>query len=238
MKKNFLFNLMLGVAAIMLVACMISLTSCTKKERVVEVSDMYDECFYKNNKYIVFSNIDRTYWGLYPYSYEVKQVGKTPFELFSTFSRKRIYVTKEDIPNFVIVNRSTTGDEISPHFLFAFIREDLELTSIYETEFEFITVEYDRELSEVDQRFKNIPSGVDFYDLVDESTKTHLTPEGASYYCTLCCSYPDLNYLHCRFSIFIADNVYYLRVYGDVVVDGEKYHDTYYKFIIPEEDEG
>ena len=240
MKKKFLFNLMLGVAAIMLAVCMVSLISCSGKERGVEFSDEDGQCFYQDNTYISFPDgNNETYWEIYPQSYDIKQVDKMPFALFRTFSRKPIYVTKEDCPNFVIVHISSHKEEkITPRFSFAYIREDLELTSIYETEFEFITVEYNKNLSEVDQRFENIPSGVDFYDLVDESTKTHILPEGASYYCTLYCSYPGLNYLQCRFSIFIAENVYYLNVYEDVVVDGKNYHDTYYKFIIPEEDEG
>lgn len=170
---------------------------------------------YKGNKYIFYNEgTSLTYWYPTPSPDQIEKIGKTEFEL-SAWALKPIYATKEDEPNFIIV--SYRGKNISEHFSYAFIREDIKLVSPFEITFDNMLASdnyYDGQTYDL-KGFASLPSGIKFDDMIDKSitlSDVHAN-EIDEYYCTLFSTYPGIDYLRCTFTIVIIDGEYYLKAY-------------------------
>jgi len=71
---------------------------------------------------------------------------------------------------------------------------------------------------------EEIVPNIKFDDMIDVTKEPKSKLEDAEYYCSLHCSYPEIDYLKCSFSIMTCGDEYYLVAYH------EPNKATYYQF--------
>ena len=122
-----------------------------------------------------------------------------------------VYATKEDVPNFILMNRNLIGQEdfSNRYDAIAFIREDIELASIYEATYSSVVAEYAEWVADDEKYFSDIPQNITFADLVNMD-KIEDVPENGEYYCDLLFRHSDYTYLQGKFNVIMADGEFYL----------------------------
>jgi len=209
-KKKLFFLIPLLIMVSMLFSC----------SHPVEFNNDKDKLIFNNHHYVYYNeNTTLTYWYPLPTPEQIEKIDTTKFEL-SPWALKPIYATKEDTPNFIIV--SYDKKNISEYWSTAYIRGNLRLSSVFETEYANVEAKYDSVEKTVS--FDNIPQNTKFDDMIDNSKEPQSELKDAKYYCSLYCSYPEIEYLKCSFSIMRCGNEYYLVAYH------EPNEATYYLF--------
>ena len=203
MKKIYIFVLII----LMVVSNVFS--SCSHN---VKFSDGFEECVYKDNVYVDFKNRDgATCWVPLP---SPEQIKKVDLKQGKAYKIDVVFSTLENPANFIIISYKAYQVEIiEQRPSHPYIREDIELTSVFDTPFGSVVAEYRDSVSKDEMYFNNIPSGTTFTDLIGENNEgTREVPYGLKGYCDLYCSYPGMDYLKCIFSIVVAEGKYYLIV--------------------------
>ena len=217
MKKAIIF------AVILIMSCaMLQLASCNISP--IEVSDNGDICEYEGQKYVCILDSD---WKLKLQPSQVKKIG---VHQGKAYSLDDVFITLESVPEVVIIDYNKYQSQIDLNFCLPYIREDIRLASVYETVYESVYVEYGEDVSPSERYFDELPSGINFYNLVGENNEgIFISPKEWEYYGDLHCTYPGISYLECRFGIVCYKGEYYLSV--DRTPDGD-YDSTYYRLDI------
>ena len=176
-------------------------------------------CEYQGYKYISILNNE---WKISPSPSQVKKIGICYGEAYSIDT---VFVTCEDIPNLVMIDYDKTKTDINPGFCLPYIREDIELTSVFDTVFESVSVEYADSVSRDERLFDNVSGGITLKDMITKNAEGVSISKEREYYCQLSCTYPGINYLKCKFDVVIFEGEYYIRT--EYTPDGE-YATTYY----------
>ena len=184
----------------------------------IKSGDNGRSCEYQGHKYIILNGE----WDISPTPSQVKEIGICFGEFYSIDT---VFVTCEDIPNLVIIDCDKLQTDINPGHCVSYIRENIELTSVFDTVFESVSVEYAHSVSYDERHFDNVSGGITFKDLTVKNAEGISRPKECEYYCQLSCTYPGINYLKCKFDVVIFEGEYYIRT--EYTPDGE-YEVAYY----------
>ena len=197
------------ITTLLLVLILFSFSSCVGELVYREESNTFE---YNDSEYILFyDDPGVTAWAPLPSGDQTKVSGTVTGK---AYTRAPVLTTNEENPNFIIVLHSFYDvTNVSCFNSAAYIRDDIAISSVFDTDFETVRVEYSEDVLKEDRRLDHITDGMSFEDFVGaDNPETEAKPKESKYYCTIYCTYPDIPYLQCYFEVIDSDGQLYLEV--------------------------